>query len=345
MRPPRALLTIAFATLLMAPLSAAQAGPSEPAPPTPPTVVPLGIPLSDLLLIGGTVAPGPDAGKAAIWNVSTGKPGYLNAIDPATGATLISAPLPGADSGYAVTATPDGSIYAGTYINGHLYRWRPGSGNTVEDLGQAIAGESYIWRTASDEQGNVYGGTYPNGKVFRYEAATGTVRDYGQIVAGQPYVRSIEYANGKVYAGTHPDAHLAELDPVSGVVTEIPAPPGVTDIKNLTVHDLNARDGRLYARYGSAYPGRLFVYDLATRTWVDEIPAAHGLDVSPAGDQGEIYLIQQSEAQALRPGHQNPDRHRPDLHRPDPEHPIVRLGRAGPARLPGQEHRRDAVAR
>lgn len=318
MRPPRALLTTALAALLMIPLAAAQAGPSESAPPTvappessprsvallesgPPTVVPLGIPLSDLLLIGGTVAPGPDAGKAAIWNVSTGKPGYLNAIDPATGAILISAPLPGADSGYAVTSTPDGSIYAGTYINGHLYRWRPGSGNTVEDLGRALPGESYIWRTASDEQGNVYGGTYPNGKVFRYEAATGTVRDYGQIVPGQPYVRSIEYANGKVYAGTHPDAHLAELDPVSGAVTEIPTPPGVADIKNLTVHDLNARDGRLYARYGSAYPGRLFVYDLATRTWVDEIPAAHGLDVSPAGDQGEIYLIQQSELKRYDP--------------------------------------------
>jgi hypothetical protein len=45
----------------------------------------------------------------------------------------------------------------------------------------------------------------------------------------------------------------------------------------------------------------LFVYDLATRTWVDEIPAAHGLDVAPPGDDGEIYLIQQSELKRYDP--------------------------------------------
>ncbi|WBQ04245.1 hypothetical protein [Kribbella sp. CA-293567] len=298
MRSARALLTTALIFLLLTPLSAAEAG--HP-PPEPPVAVPLGMPLSDVLLIGGTVAPGPDAGKAAIWNVSTGKPGYLNAIDPATGASLVSAPLTGADSGYAVTATPDGTIYVGTYNNGHLYRWRPDSGNTVEDLGRPIATEGFIWRLTSDEQGNIYGGTYPGGKIFRYDAVTGAIRDYGQIVAGQPYLKSIDYANGKVYAGTNPDAHLAELDPVTGVVTEIPTPPGFPDIRNVAVYDLNARAGRLYARFSTAYPGPTFVWDLATRAWVDEIPATHGLDVSPAGDDGELYLIQQSELKRYDP--------------------------------------------
>jgi len=297
MRSARALLTTALSVLLLLPLSAAEAG----HPPAPPTAVPLGIPLSDVLLIGGTVAPGPDAGKAAIWNISAGKPGYLNAIDPATGASLLSAPLPGADAGYAVTAAPDGTIYAGTYNNGHLYRWRPGSGNTVEDLGRPIASEGFIWRLTTDPEGNVYGGTYPGGRVFRYDAVTGAVRDYGQLIAGQPYVKSIDFANGKVYAGTNPDAHLAELDPVSGAVTEIPTPPGVSDIKNIAVYDLNARGGKLYARYSVAYPGPTHVYDLATRTWVDEIPLSHGLDVSPVGDSGEIYLIQQSELKKYDP--------------------------------------------
>jgi streptogramin lyase len=254
-----------------------------------------------VLLIGGTVAPGPDAGKAAIWNVSTGKPAYLNAVDPATGASLISAPLDGADGSYAVTATPDGSIYVGTYNNGHLYRWRPGSGNTTEDLGRPIASEGFIWRLTSDDQGNVYGGTYPNGKVFRYDGATGAVRDYGQIIAGQPYVKSIDYANGKIYTGSLPDAHLAELDPVSGAVTEIPAPPGLPSTAGVAVYDLNARAGKLYVRIASAYPGPMFIYDLATKTWTDEIPAAHGLDVSPPGDSGEVYLIQQSELKRYDP--------------------------------------------
>ncbi|GAA0939919.1 hypothetical protein GCM10009554_30140 [Kribbella koreensis] len=292
----RALLTAALATLLMVPLATAQA--SEPPPPTP---VSLGIPLSDVLLIGGTVAPGPVPGKAAIWNVSTGKPGYLNAMDPATGASLVSAPLEGADSGYAVTATPDGSIYAGTYSNGHLYRWRPGMGDTVEDLGRPVASENYIWSLTSDEQGNIYGGTFPGGKLFRYDAATGAVRDYGQAVHGQTYVRSIAYANGKVYAGTNPDAHLVELDPATGTVSEVPSPPGIPDIRNLAIYDLAARAGKLYARFSTAYPAPLCVFDLATRTWTDQIPAAHGLNISPVGDQGEIYLIQQGELKRYDP--------------------------------------------
>ncbi|NEA31643.1 hypothetical protein [Streptomyces sp. SID13031] len=297
MRSARALLTTAFAVLLLAPLTTAEAG----HPPLPPTAVPLGIPLSDVLLIGGTVAPGPDAGKPAIWNVSTGKPAYLVALDPATGASLISAPLGGADGSYAVTAAPDGTIYVGTYVDGHLYRWRPGSGNTVEDLGRPIASESYLWDLTTDEQGNVYGGTYPNGKVFRYDAATGAVRDYGQITPGQPYIKSIGYAGGKIYTGSLPDAHLAELDPVTGTVTEIPAPPGLPSPIGIPVNDLNAQDGKLYARIATAYPGPLFVYDLATRAWTDEIPAAHGLDLSPSGDSGEIYLIQKSELKRYDP--------------------------------------------
>src|SRR5262245_63845319 len=133
MRSARSLVAVALAALLVTTLNtpaqaqnplmdSAQAGQNPPMG----TLVSLGTPLSDVLLIGGTVAPGPN-GKTAIWNVSTGSPAYLNAIDPANGASLLSAPLPGADGSYAVAAAPDGTIYAGTYNNGHLYRWRPGS--------------------------------------------------------------------------------------------------------------------------------------------------------------------------------------------------------------------------
>jgi len=304
MRSARSLIAVALAALLVSTLTTpADAGhvPSAQAaaPPTA-TVVSLGTPLSDVLLIGGTVAPGPN-GKTAIWNVSTGKPAYLNAIDPATGASLLSAALPGADGSYAVAATPDGTIYAGTYNNGHLYRWRPGDGTTVTDLGRPIATESFIWRITTDEQGNVYGGTFPNGKVFRYDHATGAVRDYGQVKAGQPYVKSIDYADGKIYTGSLPDAHIMELDVASGAITELPSPPGLGDPTGQVVYDLNTRAGRVYVRISTAFPGPMYVWDIASRTWVDEIPNAHGLDISPVGDNGEIYLIQASELKKYDP--------------------------------------------
>ncbi|GAA1558119.1 hypothetical protein GCM10009789_09430 [Kribbella sancticallisti] len=297
MRSARSLIAVALTALLVTPLTGAQAVP--PARPGPPAVVPLGMPLADVLLIGGTVAPGPN-GKPALWNVSTGKPAYLNAVDPATGASLVSAALPGADGSYAVAAAPDGSIYVGTYNNGHLYRWRPGAGNVAEDLGQPIPGQGITWDVTVDDQGNVYGGTYPGGRVFRYDPVTKAVRDYGQVKPGQPYVKSIVYAGGKIYTGSLPDAHVMELDPVTGAITELPTPPGLGDVTGKTIYDLNAYDGRLYARINT-FPGPLFVYDLTTRAWVDEIPSAHGLDVSPPGDAGEIYFFQQSELKRYDP--------------------------------------------
>jgi streptogramin lyase len=253
--------------------------------------VSLGTPLADVLLLGGVVAPGP-GGKPALWNVSTGKPAYLNAIDPATGEQLVSAPLTGADGGWAVTATADG-VYAGTYgPTPHLYRWQAGAGDVAENLGLPLAGQTFIWSLTSDPDGMVWGGTFPGGKVFRFDPATKSYTDFGQMIAGQTYVRSIACANGKVYAGTYASAHIAELDPQTGAVVQLPKPPGVTTIEGKAIYDLDARDGRLYARIGSDLPNPLFVFDLATRAWVDEIPDAHGLKISPPDADGRIYLVQ-----------------------------------------------------
>lgn len=298
MRSARSLIAVALTALLVTPLTSAAQAAQPPHPPEPPEVVPLGVPLADVLLIGGTVAPGP-SGKPVIWAASTAKPAYLNAIDPVTGDSLLSAPLPGADGSYSVAAAPDGSIYTGTYNNGHLYRWKPGA-TTAEDLGKPLASEAIIWDITVDDQGYVYGGTYPGGKVFRYDPATKAVRDYGQVVPGQPYVKSIVATGGKIYTGSLPDAHVAELDPVSGVATELPSPPGIGDLAGKPIYDLNAYGSRLYARTFTA-PGPLYVYDLTTRTWVDTIPTAHGLDVSPPDETGGIYLIQASELKRYDP--------------------------------------------
>ncbi|TDW70197.1 hypothetical protein [Kribbella pratensis] len=297
MRSARSLIAVALAAVLVTTLTtpAAQAGHH---PPTA-TLTSLGVPLSDVLLIGGTVAPGPN-GKTAIWNVSSGSPAYLNAIDPATGDSLLSTALPGADGSYAVAAAPDGTIYAGTYNNGHLYRLKPGA-TTAEDLGRPLASETFILRITVDEQGNVYGGTYPHGRVFGYDHATGAVRDYGTIKAGQGYVKSIDYANGKLYTGTEPDAYFSEVDVATGAITEIPAPPTMGDPKDKVVYDLNVRGGRVYTRVSTAFPGPMYVWDIASRTWVDEIPNEHGLDISPIGADGSLYMIQASELKKYDP--------------------------------------------
>ncbi|MFF0450726.1 hypothetical protein ACFYT4_30800 [Streptomyces sp. NPDC004609] len=259
----------------------------------------LGIPLKDVLLIGGIVAPGPD-GRPACWNVSTGGPAHLNAIDPATGDVSVSAPLPGAQGAWTAVAAPDGAVYVGSYgSGGRLYRWR--GGNTAEDLGVPVPGENFIWRLAVDADGKVWGGGSPKGHLFRYDPDTGAVEDFGRPIADQTYIKSLACAGDKVYSGAYSQARIAEFDPVTRTFTELPKPPGLPSVDGRTAYDIDIHDGRLYARIGSAFPSPMFVYDLAARAWTDEIPDAHGLNVSPPGPDGGVYLIQRSELRRYDP--------------------------------------------
>jgi outer membrane protein assembly factor BamB len=251
----------------------------------------LGVPLSDVLLIGGTVSAGPD-GDTVLWSVSSGNPARLNAVDPATGEAVARLDLPGANGSWAVDNSPDGSVYVGTYGDGRLYRWTAQNG--VADLGRPIASENFIWDVSAAADGMLYGGTSPGGKLFGYNPATGQFRDYGQLVTGQAYVRSVAAGAGKVYAGTDPPGQLVELDPVTGQKRALPAPPGL-DRTNQWLYDLDFVGGNLYARYGGATPGPLFVYDIARDEWVDRIDTAHGLEVSAPDEQGRVYFVRSGE--------------------------------------------------
>ncbi|MFC5826079.1 hypothetical protein [Nonomuraea insulae] len=260
---------------------------AAPAQAAAPQVEDLGVPLQDVLLLGGAVAPGPE-GKTVIWSASSGTPAHLNAVDPGTGGTVARYDLPDAGGAWAVDATPDGSVYAGTYGNSHLFRWTPAG---VQDLGNPITGETFVWSLAAGTGATVYGGTSPGGKLFGYDPATG-FRDYGKLSATHAYVRSVSYAGGKIYAGTEAPAKIFEVGAASGAVKELPAPEDTTD---KWAYDVNVAAGYLYVRLGSANPGRLHVWDIAAGQWVDQIDTAHGLDVSPPDDEGRVYFVKAGE--------------------------------------------------
>jgi hypothetical protein len=250
----------------------------------------LGVPLQDVLLIGGTVAPGP-GGRTVLWGASSGSPAHLNAVDPATGAETARFDLPGADGSWAVDATPDGSVYTGTYGQGHLFRWTEQAG--VQDLGRPIASETFIWSLAAGEGATVYGGTYPGGRLFAYDPATGA-RDYGRLSPSHAYVRSVSYASGKIYAGTEAPAAVFEIDAATGASKQLPTPDGL-DPAGKWAYDVNVAAGHLYVRYGGASPGPLHVWDIAAGRWIDTIDPAHGLDVSPPDEEGRVYLVKAGE--------------------------------------------------
>ncbi|WP_188189773.1 PQQ-binding-like beta-propeller repeat protein [Nonomuraea sp. SYSU D8015] len=255
-----------------------------------PHVEDLGVPLEDVLLIGGVVAPGP-GGRTVLWGASSGAPAHLNAVDPVTGGEVARHDLPGAGGSWAVDAALDGSVYAGTYGDGRLYRWTDQGG--VQDLGRPLPSENFIWSVAAGEGATVYGGTSPGGRLFAYDPASG-VRDYGRLSPAHAYVRSVSYAGGKVYAGTEAPAAVFEIDAASGAVRRLPTPDGL-DPAGKWAYDVNAAGGFLYVRYGGASPGPLHVWDIAAGRWTDMLDAAHGLDVSPPDDAGAVYLVKGGE--------------------------------------------------
>jgi streptogramin lyase len=268
-----------------------------PVPAAAATVTELGIPLSDVLLIGGAVGPGPN-GRPALWSAASGEPAHLVSIDPRTAKTLTYQALDGAPGSYGVAIGPDGTVWVGAYNTGQLYRRKPGKNSPVENLGRPLPTETYIWRLVVDSCGVVFGCTYPNAKVFAYYP-DGTIRDYGTILPGVSYARSIAEYGSKLYVGTQPDPHVVEIDKTSGAIRELPLPAGVG--LGQTVYDLNAYDGRVYARFGVAITGKLGIWDIRRKTWGPLLDNVAGLDVSAPGPGGLVYYTRNGQLTALRP--------------------------------------------
>lgn len=251
----------------------------------------LGVPLQDVLLIGGTVAPGPD-GETALFSVSSGEPAHLNAVDPATGEALARFDLPGSSGAWATDVGPDGSVWVGTYGDSHLFRWTADGG--VEDLGNPIDSATFVWDVAVADDGYVVGGTYPDGKLFGYDPDTGEFRDFGQVAPGHSYARSVATYGDLVFAGTEDPAAVSVLDRSTGEITPLPLPDGL-DVSQAWAYDVDVVGHHLFVRFGDAFPAPLYVWDIEAGSWVDSLESAHGLEPSPPDEDGRTYLIQDGE--------------------------------------------------
>ncbi|WP_309119429.1 WD40 repeat domain-containing protein [Paenibacillus sp.] len=224
-------------------------------------------------------------GRDSIYAVSSGERCLFFVIDSDSGECLHRFEMAEAKHCWGVVATGD-AAYA--VADGHLYRYRTTPpGNGLEHLGTAIEGEHYSWRLAADDDGAIYGGCYPGGKAFRYDPRTGAFRDYGVIVEGEQYVRCMKAYGGALYMGIGTVApRLVAMRVDSGERKEIPLP--VAAANDSMVYDLDIAWPYLYIRLTPSNTMR--VYDLTEEVWIDEIPGAMGLAVSPPDAYGSVYF-------------------------------------------------------
>ncbi|QQZ59639.1 WD40 repeat domain-containing protein [Paenibacillus sonchi] len=243
----------------------------------------IGGPLSGLAVWAS--AYGKWRGKDRIYAISSGSPCMLFVLDPAGSEPVQQFALEGSDHCWGVVAAASGVYIGGSGI---LYRFTHEQG--IENLGEMIPGEFYTWRLAADDEGKIYGGCYPGGKVFQYNPSTGQFRDYGVMVEGEQYARSMEAWKGKLYVGVGTRCpHIVELDTVTGVRAEISLPEECSTEQ--LVYDLNIVHGKMLVRITPC--SRLYIYDLELGRWEKCIDHVSGLSVSAPDPQGNVYFIKE----------------------------------------------------
>ncbi len=238
--------------------------------------------------LGALVGPGPNGSERFYVAHSYASSMDVVAYEPDTGRYRVwRNPEGGA---WAMENGPDGRVYIGTYYNGHILRLDPEAG-TLDDLGQAIKGETYVWELSLGPDGKLYGCTNPNAKLLQLDPATGKVTDLGRMDATQNYNRHVfAAADGWVYCGIgtergnlvayHPRTRErrslipeSERGPGTARITARPGrprlrhprrqalpPPGraATPVATLPPKAPRTRlkDGRTARRRSQAYPGR-----------------------------------------------------------------------------------------
>lgn len=208
--------------------------------------------------------------------VAGGSPSRFSAVDLVTGERLMTQVIQNSTLTWAYATTPDRDVYVAT-ASGEVYRFDPDE-LSLTLIANRPLGETYFWEAEANEDGDVFFATYPGGKLLRYTPATDEWTDHGTLVEGNSYVRSLAVDGTDVYAGGGTsDAVVVHVDTRTGEQSRIELPEGYRDQE--FVYDTSIAGDTLFVRTTPA--NEILVHDLVEGEWVDTIPSAVGLEVSP----------------------------------------------------------------
>ena len=210
------------------------------------------------------VAPGPNGTERLYIGYTYLSSMDLVAYDRQTGKHKVwRSPEGGA---WAMETDPQGRLYLGTYFNGHLLRLDPRT-DKLEDLGQAIEGETYVWQLSLGPDGKLYGCTYPGAKLLAFDPKTDKVADLGRMDPVDKYNRSLCAApDGWVYCATGSEkANLVAYNTKTKEVRSFIPP---NERKAGFGKVVRGADGNAYATYFD----KNFRLENGTATQIDKLP-------------------------------------------------------------------------
>ncbi|MFI5490395.1 hypothetical protein [Micromonospora echinaurantiaca] len=236
--------TSSVALLLPVGAVAVPAAAAEPAPPVG-TVTDFGVQSTALTVFEGHL--GTDAaGQPAWYGVQMGTPGVVAMVDPVNRTHRATFELPDSSGGWGITQSDDGTVYAGSYPNAHVYRIDPAT-SAVTDLGAPVAGQTVLYGFRPGRDGRIYGGTYPGSHVFSYSPTEG-FRDYGSMYPGQHYAIDVAVDPDRevLWAAVGTGGHLIRLDLRTGEKRDIWPAELQGDVNH--PYDINLVGGRLFVK-------------------------------------------------------------------------------------------------
>ncbi len=168
-----------------------------------------------------------DQGKKLLYSAVAGTPAVFSVVDLDNYKLVEYFYLDRVHDIWMIDVDSSGVVYLGATVDGgdaELWFYDAKNHAKPQSLGVVHPGEKSIWAITIDELGRVYLGTFPTGRVVSFDPRTQSFRDYGPMIDGEQYVRSIGYHEGKIFAGTGSTGHVVELDVNSGLKKVISEP-------------------------------------------------------------------------------------------------------------------------
>ncbi len=205
-----------------------------------------------------------------LYSTSTGANGAVfNVINLDTKQVEGSYVMPGGSKVWRHVKDSKGRIYM---VHSRLYCYDPET-KEMTDLGRFSETDNTSFTLCIDENDTIYIGTYPNAKIIKYDPDTNAFEDWGTVLEGMQYIRTIAYHKGYLYCGVYasPPGKMVRVEvanPQNKTVFEAPKSHLYEPSQVKWFYESNVI-GDLIVCYVNIDNSRIFLFDTVKGQWVD----------------------------------------------------------------------------